>query len=157
MSTPGRGQRDQGQGICQLNRGDCWPGRRGSFQPILVSAQCHVLSYPSYPSIMVVEGNAVAPAGMVPLHHLETRHRLLPAGRGQTPDPWALRTHTALGCERHLSAHQVQEQRDSQPLLSEQWGSQSQGCILQGYGTAIHWSRQESVTYGKSPVSSWEG
>lgn len=72
-----------------------------------------------HPSFMEMEWDTVGPAGMAPLHHLEIEHRLPPAGTGQTPDPQALWTRTALGCERHLSAHQVREERDEQPLLSE--------------------------------------
>lgn len=109
-------------------QGGCWPGR----SPLAVCRQ-----HPSHPRDCLVAHGAETPKlhgsggghsgidGTAPLHHLETRHRLLPAGRGQIPDPQALRTHTASGCERHLSAHQVQEERDSQPLLREQWGSRS--------------------------------
>lgn len=148
VSTPGRGQREQQQGIHQLSKEAAgleeahWPSA-GSIQPVPVTARWHMVL--RHPSFMVAEGDTVAPAGMAPLHHLETRHRLPPAGRGQTPDPRTLRTHAASGCERQLSAHQVQEERDSQPLLSERWGSRSRGCLLRGYGTAIRWSRQETA------------
>lgn len=128
MGTPGSGQREREQGIYQPSKeaaglGEACCPSVGNIQLIPVTARWHVLL--RHPSFMVVDGDTVAPAGMAPLFYLEIGHR-----RGQTLDPRALRTHAASGCERHLSAHQVQEERDSQPLLSKQRGSRSQGCLL---------------------------
>lgn len=85
--------------------------------PVPVLARwCVVLRHPSF---VGVEWDTVGPAGRAPLHRLQTERGLPPAGSGQPPDPRALCNHTASGCERHLSAHQVRKERDSQLLPSE--------------------------------------
>lgn len=140
VSIPGGGQREQEQGIHQPSKdvaglGEAYWLSASSIQAIPVTAQWHVVL--RHPSFMVAERGHSGTSWHGSPSPLGDQYRLAPAGRRKTPDPRALGTHAASGCERHLSAHQVQEERDSQPLLSEQWGSRSRGCLLWGYGTAI--------------------